>query len=263
MTDLHIHTSLSFDSSENADNYLALARANGDGFIGFSEHYDYDAFLEGEDIELCDLDALDKKIAALNERGDVNVLKGIELGFSPSAVPHYAEILRRRFDYAVLSVHRPAGRGDCYYNKFYEGLDKRQAYETYLGAVLQSVNSNLDVQIIAHIGYITRYAPYVNREMSYADYSDLLDEILKGIIRKGLCLELNTGTNGSGCDFLPYTEIAERYIALGGENFTVGSDAHRCGEYRRGFGKLKDFLLSAGIKYTCRFEDRKIIYEKI
>lgn len=259
MIDMHVHTSLSYDSSESAENYIRAAIGAGEEFLGFAEHYDYDDYLCGGDASPCDLTELERRTRELNLKYPrVKVLKGIELGYSKPAVARYKEILKQPFDYAILSVHTLEGRGDCYYPAFFKGLTKEQAYGAYLNAVLDSVRSPLDYQIVGHIGYVSRYAPYADRLLKYRDFSVLFDEIFREIISRGACLELNTSADGTGLDFLPDREAADAYVALGGRNFTFGSDAHSVKNYMRGCASVREYLLSRGIDNICYFENGEL-----
>lgn len=255
MTDMHIHTHFSSDSDEICENYLLAARANGDKAIGFSDHCDGDLF-DGDEHALLDVDGyfaeLDRAAASFD---DIRVLKGVEFGYSQSAERRYTSMLREhKFDYAIMSVHSVPGRGDCYYPEYFDGLDKHQAYELYLNAVLSSVTSSSDFQILGHLGYVARYAPYTDKRLYYGEFAPLIDRILSAVIDRGAAIELNT--RASGLDFgivTPY-EILERYIDLGGRLFTFGSDSHKTEHYRNGAETVKSTLYRLGIKSTVRFE---------
>ena len=260
MTDLHIHTSISHDSKENAENYVLRAIAQSEKYLGFAEHLDGDGANLPPDLERYDEIIKNLKI----KYPDVGILKGIELGFADTAAALYRKILAENdFDYAILSVHTLPGRGDCYYPSFYNGWSARQSYEAYLQAVLGSARADLDFHIIGHLGYISRYAPYVNQPLAYKDFKELFDRILLSIIERGICLEINTSAGGLDRTFVTETRILERYIELGGKDFTFGSDAHGVSRYGQNASAVKEFLLSHGINHICRFEKRLKIYEPI
>ena len=42
LTDLHVHSSFSYDCEEATENYIRKAIERGDERIGFVQHYDYD-----------------------------------------------------------------------------------------------------------------------------------------------------------------------------------------------------------------------------
>lgn len=183
----------------------------------------------------------------------------MECGFSIASQNDYAMLLKDKdFDIILNSVHSIDGI-DCYYPEFFEGKSKKQAYEEYLIAILNSVRANFDYDVITHIGYVCRKAPFEDVSMNYGDFQDLLDCILQEIIKKGVSLELNTNNKGTNTNFLPYSSIVDRYIELGGEDFTYGSDAHRIDRICDKFDCVKDYLLSKNKKYLNIYKNRQKI----
>lgn len=265
MVDLHVHTRLSYDCEEDAENYVLSAERCGARIFGFSEHYDYDAVSDNAEVKLCDLSAHSESVAALNGRyPGLKILKGIELGYRAEALPHYGSVLRENFfDYAILSVHTLKGRGDCYFPRFFAGLSKREAYYAYFKAVLESVRADLDFQTVGHMGYVARNAPFDERKIIYAEFTEIIDEILKEIISRGLSLEINTSVGNSGMTFIPDTDILDRYSELGGKNFTFGSDAHSAKSFMRNADGVKKYLSSRGVKELCYYENKALKRVKI
>lgn len=266
MYDFHLHSDFSHDSEEKAENYLIAARALGVKHIGFSEHYDYDRHIDKTEREapaLFDFGAYSASAASLRKKyPEITISKGVELGWSKAAERHYKEIIDGKdLDYAILSVHAVDGRGDCYFPRFYEGLSREEAYFEYLKAVKESVFSDLDYQIIGHLGYISRYSPYENKKLLYSDFPELLDEILKEVIRRGKCLEINTSVKVG--NFATDESILKRYIALGGRDFTFGSDSHSAIRLCDGYEKAASFLKVNGINHFCRFENKVKIKEDL
>lgn len=263
MIDLHVHTSFSFDSNEPAENYICEAKKQGENVIGFSEHYDYDAVLDGANITVADLFEYTKKISRLKSENDIfKILCGIEFGYRNFAVLHYRELIERYdFDYVINSVHTLAGRGDCFHDRFFEGRPLNESYSDYLKAVLESVKADFDFQIIGHIGYVTRYRNGV--KLKYEDFSDIIDEILREITKRDKCLEINSSVGSSGSRFLPDTDIILRYLQLGGKLLSYGSDAHSVEKYGKMNAQTADFLKSAGVKELYYYEKRRPIAYKI
>ena len=266
MYDLHLHSDLSYDSKENLENYIKAARKKGNVCIGFAEHYDLDRSLDPHEKEtpaLADLKKYSETVSLLREtHADVKILKGLELGWSRAALPYYRKIIDENdFDYAILSVHAADGRGDCYFPAYFEGRDRKEAYSEYLGLVAESVTSDLDYQIVGHLGYVARYAPYGNKRLVYNEFPYLFDIILKEIIERGKCLELNTSCTGE--TFVTDVSILKRYIELGGRYFSFGSDAHSEEKLGYGYDEAVCFLKENGINFICGFEKKKIIEEKI
>ncbi len=274
--DLHVHTRLSYDGKGEAEDYVKALLAHGGNRVGFSEHFDYDLFLQGEDV-LPDLNEYTKVVNGLKERfPQVKILKGIELGFSSAAAPFYRELCKREnFDYVILSVHTVGNRGDCYYPEFFKGLKKEEAYGMYLSAVLESVTSGVEADIVGHIGYVARYAPYADRALRYCDFKELFDKIFDEMLARGLCMEINSsgysplnGGNGAGSAdggkndggfadggngadagsaTLPPVDIIEEFAARGGK-FTCGSDSHTVLSYTKSLTTFPSLLSSLKLK---------------
>ncbi len=265
MVDLHVHTNFSFDGGDEPEGFITRAREYEDFGIGFSEHYDYDVVLDGQtDQPLPDLDEYFSKMDELKKSSPIKVYAGLELGYRKEAEDRYNELLETQpIDYAIMSVHTIEGRGDCYFPEFFDGLDKKQAYELYLNAILESLNGSVEFQILGHLGYIARYAPYEDKSLTYDQFPDLVDAILKKCIERGVCLEINGSANGLDSKFVTDISILERYIELGGRDFTYGSDAHTIAEYGRKRAETKNFLTSHNITYTSIFSKKSKMHMDI
>lgn len=265
LIDVHVHSRFSFDSDEKIENYLNAARQLNTPVIGFSEHYDYDAFLDGANIGLTDIPEYLACVKALKSKGFApEILCGIEFGYSKAAEQKYREIAdNNEFDYIINSVHTLPERGDSYYPDFFVGKTTKEAYSDYFKAVLQSVKASFDYQIIGHIGYVSRYCKASDSKIKYCDYAGIIDEILSEIISRDKCLEINTSSGEAGSDFLPDKDIIERYIQLGGKKLSFGSDAHKVSDYQRKSDLLSDYLKSIGIDKMYYYKSGKAISYKI
>ena len=72
-----------------------------------------------------------------------------------------------------------------------------------------------------------RYGPNQNTYYSYQKYREIIDEILRSLIKKDIGLEINTGGYKYGLGVPnPYKDVILRYRELGGKIITLGSDAH-------------------------------------
>ena len=71
------------------------------------------------------------------------------------------------------------------------------------------------------------------------------------------CIEVNTSGYASTEDTLPHSTILQRYIELGGENFTFGSDSHDTSRDYDGIERAKDMVRAMGGKYQASFDKRK------
>ncbi|MDE7075858.1 MAG: histidinol-phosphatase HisJ family protein [Clostridia bacterium] len=259
--DIHLHTKFSFDSQEEIENYVCAAKQAGNPAVGFSEHYDYDAVLDGENISVADIPKYKNVVNALRAKtSKPDILFGIEFGYRDISVSKYRELIEKYdFDYVINSVHTLKGRGDCFHDRFFEGKTLKESYSDYFQAVLESVKADFDYQIIGHVGYVSRYRTGKDAKILYSDFSEIIDEILCEIINRDKCLEINTSTGKSENCFLPDKDIIERYVRLGGKKLSFGSDAHKATDYLRRQNELCDFLKSLGVEQLYYYKKRQPI----
>ena len=80
----------------------------------------------------------------------------------------------------------------------------------------------------------------------------------------GKGIEVNTAGLKYGMnDPNPHHDIIKRYLELGGEIITIGSDGH-CPEHMAyDFHKLPDFLSSLGVHYYTIFRNKKPEFIKL
>lgn len=264
MFDCHTHCNHSVDSPTSIDTMIEVAIEKGVRYMAFTDHLDFD-YLYGEsidkDIKLLDMPfhLADTMRAKAKYADKIEIACGVECGFSKAAENDYLKMLSGcDLDLILNSVHSVNGI-DCYHEVYFDGKSKREAYEQYLLAVLDSVKAKYDFDVITHIGYVCRKAPFDDRDMNYCELADIIDSILKEIISRGVSLELNSHNRGTNTPFLPYLSIVQRYIELGGSEFTFGSDAHRISRVNDKFDVVKDFLIDNGQKHINIYRKRQKI----
>ena len=134
-------------------------------------------------------------------------------------------------------------------------------YAEYLELILKSLDAPYPYDILGHIGYAPRYAPYEDKPLYYADHAAILDEILKKVIAKDKILEANAANFR-----LPEVRVLDeavlrRYFALGGRKVSYASDAHSTDSILRERGAITAFLKEVGFTHVtvpCRGEHIKI-----
>lgn len=272
LTDIHNHSTYSFDGVSPLSEMLETAREKGVAFYGVSEHFDFD---EGKADGGTNAEEYFHGARHLQEdyAGVINVLVGAEIGFSP--LPEFVErnralIEKYQPDFVVNSIH--ACGGDDYYKQkpFYqttcEGVEilrpKKETYKEYLSLVRRSVDAPYPYDIIGHLGYPTRYAPYADKTLSLAEFKEEIDDILSAIIQKNKILEVNA-SNRLAKTFSPCAseEIVRRYFALGGRQVSYASDAHVTTSILRRRDEAMKLLQAIGfthITVPCRGEYIKV-----
>ncbi|MBE7093693.1 MAG: histidinol-phosphatase HisJ family protein [Clostridiales bacterium] len=263
LTDLHTHTAFSPDGRGTMEEMLSVAHALGVGYYGLSEHFNFDMVVNHIPLEgtkpQTPVAAYFQRARELQKEyeGKMHVLVGGEFGYTDNleAQKMYQELVDKYHpDYVIQSVHNLA-EGDYAYGHGYTDSngkvrDKQEVYEEYLGLVRRSLDVSHPYDILGHVSYCTRYAPYEDRRMLWKDFSASLDDILRTVIAKDKILEVNSSNKQGPALTLPDNDILERYFELGGRKISFGSDAHfpsRIMEHRE---RVMDVLRSIGFEYV-------------
>ena len=231
-----------------------------------SDHYDLEcpggttAFSFDIDEHQAEIDRLQKV------HGDrIKLLKGIEVGVQVHCIDKVRKLVDdHSFDLVIASIHFIEGM-DPYYGEYYKGYDRATAYRKYFEHMYECITGLENFDVLGHFDYIARYAPYPDYSIKYRDFPDHFDEIFKYLIYNGKVLEVNTNTYRERDGKSPELDlnILKRYRELGGELISLGSDAHdtfRVGENLEEYARK---AYSAGIRYTCHFEERKLVGSRI
>ena len=258
LMDYHVHSLHSFDGEQTIDAMCASMLRAGVAECCLTEHYDQgyaDPKLNTPPV----WDVWLKEIAGARERHPELILRaGVEIG----DVPAYRETMRRTvdalpLDFRLLSLHQVDGIDPWDSKRFFAGRDRAEAYRAYARAVADAAEAWEDYDSMAHVGYLGRYAPWPDKALQWRDAPDELDRLLRRLAQTGRCLEVNT----SGADVLggpiPHPSIIRRFLELGGECFTLGSDAHRENRDGDGLRDAQALLLSLGARWQAGFEQRK------
>ncbi|RCX16846.1 histidinol-phosphatase (PHP family) [Anaerobacterium chartisolvens] len=265
MIDSHVHSNFSGDSEMPVEDACTKAMEAGLDGLAFTDHLDIDYPHQSPDFDI-DFEVYSHCMDSVKERyrKKLKVLKGIEVGIQPHTIEPSLEIVRKYdFDFVISSVHVIDGQ-DPYYGDYFNGKTRQQAFMRYLQAVLHCVSSFKDYDVAGHIGYVRRYGGYDDKTLRYSDYHEILDEILKTIISSGKGIEINSSGYRVGLGSpVPDYDIVERYIKLGGEIISVGSDAHCREHIGHSFPAVKAALQSLGVKYTAHFEKRRAVFDRI
>ena len=218
--DSHMHTKYSADSEMSPIDAINRAEQLNIGIV-FTEHFDYD--LPG-DIDFT-FDP-DKYFAEYRPLRSDRVRLGLEIGLRKSARSVNDEFIKRGpFDQVIGSIHLVDDL-DIYYPEYYVGKDKHEAYRRYFDAMIEE-SAVADYDILGHIDYICRAAPYDDPEIDYATFKDQIDQVLKTVVEREKVLELNTRRLNSRRAFKELFPIYQQYRELGGRYITIGSDAHK------------------------------------
>lgn len=262
ITDFHTHSSNSGDSNTPMYQQIESAIEKGLKYLCITEHLDLDyPKMPREEISF-DLDTIKyyEEYCKNKEKyaSKINLLFGVELGLQPHLANTYEKYVKDwPFDFIIGSSHLCDGC-DIYYPSFYEGKDEAACYLRYFESELENINSFSDFDVYGHLDYIVRYGPNKDKYYSYSKYKDIIDEILCKLVDLGKGIEINTKAFKSGMAHPnPCEDILKRYLELGGEIITIGSDAHSPEFISSEFNRAESILKECGFKAYCYFKKRK------
>ncbi len=258
MKDAHLHTNISVDGISPIRDYIKAAPAHGVDEMTFTEHWDDYTGMVTE-FSTLDVESYHQAFLAAQAHSDLPIHFGIEMGLQPDIVEMVREIASSYpFDFIIGSSHTTCRIDLAQDPRFFEGLTQVGAYRRYFTEMLKNVAVHDDFDVYGHIDYIIRYGGYPEKRLDYADVADLLDEILKTLIRKDKGIELNTSGLRYGLGAAhPSLTILKRYRELGGKIITIGSDAHKTEHLGSFFKEGVAILEEAGFREISYFRNRK------
>lgn len=273
--DMHMHTWFSTDSEACPRDMADEAVRKGLKTICFTDHFDKDDLEWGEE-GIFDVDAYFVEMQKLQEEyaGKLNIRIGIELGLRTYLKDYYEELTKKYpFDFVIGSVHNVPYKKDAEGNilytdpaaeKLFTDRTDKEAYRLMMETTLENVRTSECFQTLGHLDYVVRYGKSREKEYSYTDYADIIDEILKLLIEKEKGLEVNSAGLKYGLPFAhPHPDVLKRYHELGGEIITIGADAHKPEHIAYDFAKAEEILKSCGFKYYTEFFEQKPVFKQL
>ena len=266
LTDIHNHSTFSFDGKNTLEDMLAAAQAKGVAFYGVSEHFDTDFFIYGmhklrPEVKPTDTESYFHRARHLQDdyAGVMNVLVGAELGYCNLSQVHeeYKQMLETyKPDFIVNSVHNLHGEDYYMTTPYYRDgklRDKDEVLDEYFRLVRDSLDVPYHYDIVGHVGYVTRYIPCEDKTVCLDTHREILTDILQTIIQKDKILEVNAARD----ELLPQKDILALYYKLGGRKVSYGSDAHVATNIMQRREKAVQMLKEIGfthISVPCRGE---------
>ena len=249
--DSHSHTKFSADSEMQAKDALQAAARAGVGLV-FTEHLDLD--FPGEDVFEFSPQKYWQEYLPL--RGD-QLRLGVEIGLEQGTLARSrAFVAEVPFDLVIGSIHL-LEHHDLYYPDYYRGRSKEEVFHAYFQTMAEQIRACDFCDVLGHIDYIVRYAPYEEHTLDYKQFHEEIDAVLRAVIEQGKVMELNTRRLGdkAACeDLLP---VYQRYHALGGRYVTLGSDAHTPEAIGVNFAAGQQLAAAAGLQLVT-FKARKM-----
>ncbi len=272
IADTHLHSDFSSDGKNSMTEMALSAIEKGLKTIAFTDHLDFDYPAcpnpKTGKIEIFKQLNAEEYRAAIEKlqaetKNNLQILVGIETGLQPNSSVHdrtknFTDILKP--DFIIASTHCTCGQVLAPYS-FFKGRTQKEAYRKYLEDVLANLSMTDNYDTAAHLDFIERYYPAENIDdklLKYAQFADIIDEILLTLIRKDKALEINTAGIRYGLGVVhPSLDILVRYKKLGGKLVTVGSDAHSANDIAADFETAVQYLQKADFNAYCVFKNRQ------
>lgn len=249
--DQHVHSEISIDSTQKMEDYVKKCQDLGVEYFVTTEHLDLDDIQHKMDI-IPDFELQNQMISELNEKYDVKVLTGIEVGYKPSIAKRNAEILsKREFDVVLLSIHE-SEEHTVIDPEYLDGNDLVYGYNKYLELAYDAVDNFENFDIITHLDYFLRYIDKIDISKCKTN----LEKVLSRLIENGKTLEFNTRFFYRYNDLSYNKFIFTLYYNLGGRNVSLGSDAHVLKAYYGGFNESIELLKEIGFTEITHFIKR-------
>jgi len=242
--DMHVH---GVNSSDSIIEYRELCQhsiSKGYSVIAFTEHYD---LIDAEILQygLFPIQHYFKELSDLrSEFPELEIIIGLEIG-EPHQVKHFAQRLLSKFqpEYTIGALHVIKNGKNVSLR-----IDKPLSYKDiflYYEENLEMVENGW-FDTLGHLGIYKR-GMQPNHKIDETHVYYVIDEIFRTIIKKGICLEINSSSYGTHFkNHVPEPEILKRYKELGGELITIGSDSHFLDQFDRFYNKTLDSLRALG-----------------
>ena len=264
--DYHLHTFHSMDGQQTMDDLCRTMVEKNVQEICLTEHIEPGHPDQNADIPP-DWPVYFEDIRQMREKYPMLTIRaGVEIGDNPVCRDETKKNLAQLpLDFYLLSLHLVNGVDPYYRQQYFAGKTRAQAYREYAEAKAESILAWTDFDSVAHIGYAAKFSAFTGpeRALVYQDAPDVFDAILRHIIDLGKCLEVNTSGFALTENTFAHSSIIKRYVELGGENFTFGSDSHAVQRNYDGIERAKDMVRSLGGKYQASFDQRKMTLYRI
>ncbi len=264
MFDYHNHSSFSDDCSVPMRDMVQRAYEEGLQEIAITDHFDPN-YPDPQFPFTIDFSKYHRELETLVEefKGKIKVIKGIEIGIQhgntltacAQAVSDYP------YDFVIGSFHCAEGY-DLYGDQYFADRSIEASYQAFYQYMYDCLTSYKDYDVIGHFNIIDRYADSIPDD---SIYMDMVEQILRLIVKDGKGLEINTSSYryGLGHRTTPSLEILKKFRELGGEIVTTGSDAHRPNDLNHKLDNARELIKSVGLKYVATFDQRQPTFHRL
>ena len=259
LADYHMHTNFSDDSALIMEDAVRQAVETGLDEICFTEHIN--AVYNYHD---CDCKKYLKELKRCRElfKDKISIKFGMEFGMQSQLCKYYETIFHNYdFDFIILSVHLIKNL-DLWNNDYQTGKTQDEYNRGYYEELLNIVENYNDYSVLGHMDLIRRYDRIC--EYPFEKCRDIIEKILKTVIKNGKGIEVNTSSFRYGLqDLMPSRDILKLYKNLGGKIITIGSDSHRIDHIGYKIPFILEQLKDMGYTHFCTFDKMKPIFHKL
>lgn len=249
--DQHLHTYFSPDSKERFERYLDQS----DKPFVTTEHLDFFHPYQQKENVVPDFEKYSATIARLNGQYDNRILKGIEVGYTHRDKAEIEGFLKEKdYDLVLMSIHHNGSHNFMMLNNDDIPLEKQ--LNEYYTLMLQGTQNFPQANVLAHFDYGLRNYQVSVEELWQVE--GLLKKIFKQIIANGTAMELNTRSMYQYGNAPLYDYAIGLYRAVGGELFTVSSDAHVVEDYELRFDDAFAMLRKHGVEELATFQKQTL-----
>ena len=253
MQDLHLHSEFSFDSYTDPEENIKAAIKNKVKIMAFTDHMDN--FCQNDRDIFFDLEKYFSTIYKFREKykNQIKILAGVEVGLACENADKINQFIDENpFDFIIGSIHAVEFK-DIWSNRKIIEENPKYYFRKYYQYMLESIKSCKNFSVLGHIDYIDRYTKDKSVIPDFSFYEDLIEEILKELVKTNRGFEYNTaGFRNDLTHANPKDKILEKYKNLGGNIITLGSDSH--------FPDTISYKINDGIKHLKHLGYKNISY---
>lgn len=250
--DQHVHTHHSFDSSETIENYLKKTK----NLLITTEHLDFSNPADSFKDSIPFFKAYNNELIKLEEQYHRQILRGIEIGFVPHQKQQIQEfIVSNPYDCLLLSTHQN-GHID-FMDPIIKKMDPKKIISEYYEQMILSIEAFPEANILTHFDYgVRQLSLSVDNFQKIAE--PLLTQVFQLAISNHIAIELNAKSFIKYNNAHLYQYAIPLYLSLGGNLFTLGSDAHIASDYENGFNEMGTLLKKNGVHQLATFQKQTL-----
>lgn len=251
MRDYHVHSNYSFDADFALRRMCRAALHAGITEICFTDHVDFD--IRPPVFPAANLAARNLEIESLrHEFPALSIKRGVEIAIGGPACMEatMAHLENTQLDFIIASLHVVDGV-DVYYPEYYDGKTLAEGYALYAERIAEYLPLCKDFSILGHYDFCAKYAPFPARAFQLSHASEAMDTALRYLAENGKGMEINTAAWRNDAPW--GLDVLKRFVELGGEYITFGSDAHKPEDIGRRLKEAAALAKAAGLRYYASF----------